>query len=129
MRKPCCRPAKLNHIKGNSSPVLERISEEHLFSLTQSIPWYVNIVNFFVTKKLSRHIRTCQRTGNVSQKNQMPQNLILVCEVFDIWGINFMGRFPISFSNVNILLAIDYVSKWVQAKAKRSDDAKTVIEF
>ena len=40
-----------------------------------------------------------------------------------------MGPFPISFGNIYILLAIDYVSKWVEAKATRSDDAKTVINF
>lgn len=40
-----------------------------------------------------------------------------------------MGPFPVSFGNVHILLAIDYVSKWVEAKATRSDDAKTVIDF
>ncbi|XP_052625948.1 uncharacterized protein LOC128132967 [Lactuca sativa] len=71
----------------------------------------------------------CQRTGNISQKNQMPQNPILVCEIFDVWGIDFMGPFPVSFGNAYILLAVDYVSKWVEAKATRSDDAKTVIEF
>ncbi|XP_023731015.1 uncharacterized protein LOC111878743 [Lactuca sativa] len=70
-----------------------------------------------------------QRTGNISQKNQMPQNPILVCENFDVWGIDFKGPFPVSFGNIYILLAVDYVSKWVEAKATRSDDAKTVIEF
>ncbi|KAI3515815.1 hypothetical protein L1887_14720 [Cichorium endivia] len=71
----------------------------------------------------------CQRTGNISQKDQMPQNPILICEIFDVWGIDFMGPFPVSFGNVYILLAVDYVSKWVEAKATRSDDAKTVIDF
>nr|KAJ0220145.1 hypothetical protein LSAT_V11C200051500 [Lactuca sativa] len=40
-----------------------------------------------------------------------------------------MGPFPVSFSNVYILIVLEYVSKWVEAKATRSDDAKTVIEF
>nr|KAJ0210061.1 hypothetical protein LSAT_V11C400224140 [Lactuca sativa] len=71
----------------------------------------------------------CQRTGNISQKKQMPQNPILVCENFDVWGIDFMSPFPISFGNVYILLAVDYVSKWVEARATRSDDAKMIIEF
>ena len=59
----------------------------------------------------------------------MPQNPILVCEVFDVWEIDFMGPFPILFGNVYILLAVDYVSKWVEANATRSNDAKTVIDF
>ena len=40
-----------------------------------------------------------------------------------------MGPFPVSFGNIYILLAVDCVSKWVEAKATRSDDAKAVINF
>ena len=59
----------------------------------------------------------CQRVGNISKRNQMPQILILVVEIFDVWGIDFMGPFPVSFGNIYIILAVDYVSKWVEAKA------------
>ncbi|CAM8929146.1 unnamed protein product [Rhodiola kirilowii] len=59
----------------------------------------------------------------------MPQVPILVNDVFDIWGIDFMGPFPVSCGNTYILVAVDYVSKWVEAKATRCDDAKTVIDF
>ncbi|GJQ91401.1 reverse transcriptase domain-containing protein [Tanacetum coccineum] len=38
----------------------------------------------------------CQRQGKISQRNEMPQNAIQVCEIFDVWGINFMGLFPSS---------------------------------
>ena len=57
----------------------------------------------------------CQRTGNISRGHELPQNNILVIELFDVWGIDFMGPFPSSFSNKYILLAVDYVSKWVEA--------------
>ena len=40
-----------------------------------------------------------------------------------------MGPFPSSFGNVYILLAIDYVSKWVEAKATKTDDARTFASF
>ena len=40
-----------------------------------------------------------------------------------------MGSFPPSFGFVYILLAVDYVSKWVEAKATRTDDAKVVVDF
>jgi hypothetical protein len=53
----------------------------------------------------------------------------LFCEVFDVWGIDFMGPFPISFGYVYILLAVDYVSKWVEAKATRTDDSRVVVDF
>ncbi|CAM8948046.1 unnamed protein product [Rhodiola kirilowii] len=59
----------------------------------------------------------------------MPQVPILVNDVFDIWGIDFMGPFPVSCGYTYILVAVDYVSKWVEAKATRCDDAKTVIDF
>ncbi|CAM8954186.1 unnamed protein product [Rhodiola kirilowii] len=59
----------------------------------------------------------------------MPQVPILVNDVFDIWGIDFMGPFPASDGFVHILVAVDYVSKWVEAKATRCNDAKAVVEF
>jgi len=59
----------------------------------------------------------------------MPQYPFLFCEVFDVWGIDFMGLFPISFGFAYILLAVDYVSRWVEAKATRTDDAKVVADF
>nr|GEY21831.1 reverse transcriptase domain-containing protein [Tanacetum cinerariifolium] len=34
----------------------------------------------------------CQRQGKISQRDEMPQNAIQVCEIFDVWGIDFMGR-------------------------------------
>jgi len=54
---------------------------------------------------------------------------MLFCEVFDVWGIDFMGPFPISFGFTYILLAVDYVSKWVEAKATRTNDARVVVDF
>ncbi|GJY41945.1 reverse transcriptase domain-containing protein [Tanacetum coccineum] len=46
----------------------------------------------------------------------MPQNSIQVCEIFDVWGIDFMGPFLSSRGNKYILVAVDYLSKWVEAK-------------
>nr|GEZ01834.1 reverse transcriptase domain-containing protein [Tanacetum cinerariifolium] len=33
----------------------------------------------------------CQRQGKISQCDEMPQNSIQVCKIFDVWGIDFMG--------------------------------------
>ena len=41
----------------------------------------------------------------------MQLNNILEVEIFNVWGIDFMGPFPPSFGNLCILLAVDYVSK------------------
>ena len=66
----------------------------------------------------------CQRTINLSQRNEMPLNNILEVELFDVWGIDFMGPFLVSFNNHYILVAVDYVSKWVEAIACPRNDAK-----
>ncbi|GJY84383.1 reverse transcriptase domain-containing protein [Tanacetum coccineum] len=46
----------------------------------------------------------CQRQGKITQRDEMPQNSIQVCEIFDIWGIDFMGPFPSSRGNKYILV-------------------------
>ncbi|KAM2917125.1 hypothetical protein FF1_045965 [Malus domestica] len=71
----------------------------------------------------------CQRTGNIGPKDQMPQSPIFNVEIFDVWGIDFMGPFPSSHGFVYILLAVDYVSKWVEARATRTNDSKVVADF
>ncbi|GJV84372.1 reverse transcriptase domain-containing protein [Tanacetum coccineum] len=71
----------------------------------------------------------CQRQGKISQRDEMPQNAIQVCEIFDLWGIDFMGPFPSSRGNKYILVAVDYLSKWVEAKALPSNDARVVVKF
>ena len=40
-----------------------------------------------------------------------------------------MGPFPSSFGNLYILLAVDCVSKWVEATACPKNDANTVVGF
>ncbi|GJU80074.1 reverse transcriptase domain-containing protein [Tanacetum coccineum] len=59
----------------------------------------------------------------------MPLTNILISEVFDIWGINFMGPFPPSKKYKYILVAVDYVSKWAEAKALPTNDARVVVKF
>ncbi|GKE05412.1 reverse transcriptase domain-containing protein, partial [Tanacetum coccineum] len=70
---------------------------------------------------------SCQRQGKILQKDEMPQNAIQVCEIFDVWGIDFMGPFLSSRGNKYILVAVDYLSKWVEAKALPTNDARVVM--
>nr|GEZ03214.1 DNA-directed DNA polymerase [Tanacetum cinerariifolium] len=69
------------------------------------------------------------RQGKISQRDEMPKNTIQVCEIFDVWGIDFMGPFPSSKENKYILEAVDYLSKWVEAKALPTNDARVVVKF
>nr|GFB19150.1 hypothetical protein [Tanacetum cinerariifolium] len=61
--------------------------------------------------ELVKRCDSCQRQGKILKKDEMPQNSIQVCEIFDVWGIDFIGPFPSSKGNKYILVAVDYLSK------------------
>ena len=65
----------------------------------------------------------------ISKRHEMEQKSILEVEVCDFWGIDFMGPFPSSYGNKNILVAVDYVSKLVEAVASPTNDASVVIKL
>nr|GEY21457.1 retrovirus-related Pol polyprotein from transposon 17.6 [Tanacetum cinerariifolium]GEY24654.1 retrovirus-related Pol polyprotein from transposon 17.6 [Tanacetum cinerariifolium] len=71
----------------------------------------------------------CQRQGKILQRDEMPQKSIQVCEIFYVWGIDFMRPFSSSRGNKYILVAVDYLSKWVEAKALPTNDARVVCKF
>jgi len=54
----------------------------------------------------------------------MPLINNLEVELFDVWGIDYMGPFPKSQGYEYILVAVDYVSKWVEALPCRAADSK-----
>ncbi|GJW77463.1 reverse transcriptase domain-containing protein [Tanacetum coccineum] len=76
-----------------------------------------------------RLCEACQKTGNISKRDEMPLNNIQVCKIFDIWGIDFMGPFPKSYKFEYILVAVDYVPKWAEAQALPTNDVRVVITF
>ncbi|GJW29843.1 reverse transcriptase domain-containing protein [Tanacetum coccineum] len=104
-----------------------------------STSWFADIANYHAGNFIPTIYRdahdlvtwcdACQRQGKISQKDEMPQNAIQVCEIFDVWGIDFMGPFPSSRGNTYILVAVDYLYKWVEAKAFPTNDARVVIKF
>ena len=84
--------------------------------------WPTIFKEFFEWVKLCDQ---CQRMGNINKRHEMSLHDILVVQLFDVWGIDFMGFFPSSFGNIYILLAVDYVSKCVEA----TTCANTVVGF
>ncbi|RVW90224.1 Pol polyprotein [Vitis vinifera] len=69
------------------------------------------------------------KAREANKRNQMPMNPILIVDLFDVWGIDFMGPFPMSFGNSYILVGVDYVSKWVEAIPCKHNDHRVVLKF
>ncbi|GKF18746.1 reverse transcriptase domain-containing protein [Tanacetum coccineum] len=87
-----------------------------------------------LTKAEIRDLFPEERPMEISDKNnepcdEIPQKYIQVCEIFDVWVIDFIGPFPSSNGNKYILVAISYVSKWVEAQAFPASDARNVVNF
>ena len=59
----------------------------------------------------------------------MPMNRILIVNLFNVWGIDFMKPFPMSFGNFYILVGVDYISKWVEAIPCKQNDHRVVLKF
>jgi hypothetical protein len=53
----------------------------------------------------------------------MPLTTNLQIDIFDVWGIDFMGSFPKFEGCEYILVAVNYVSKWVEALPCQATDA------
>ncbi|XP_070056556.1 uncharacterized protein [Nicotiana tomentosiformis] len=71
----------------------------------------------------------CQRASGISKKTEMPLTTILEIDIFDVWGIDFMSPFVSSCGNTYILVAVDYVSKWVEVVAFPNNEARSVVAF
>nr|GEZ89360.1 DNA-directed DNA polymerase [Tanacetum cinerariifolium] len=105
-----------------------------------STPWFADFAKVFdsgffwptIYKDAYEFVKncdSCQRQGKISQRDEMAQNSIQIYEIFKVWGIDFMGLFPSSRENKYILVAVDYLSKWVEAKALPTNDARVVCKF
>ncbi|XP_019258572.1 PREDICTED: uncharacterized protein LOC109236797 [Nicotiana attenuata] len=71
----------------------------------------------------------CQSQGSISNRHEMPMHFVMEIEIFDVWGIDFMGPFVNSCGMKYILVAVDYVSKWVEAIALPNNEARSVTTF
>ncbi|KAL6340626.1 hypothetical protein AAG906_010534 [Vitis piasezkii] len=114
--------SRMNHMEPNEGvddDINERFPYEWLFAVEQA-PWYADIINYLAKKILPPELTyqkrkkffsdlKCQRIGNISRKNEMPLTNILEIELFDVWGIDFMGTFPSSYANHFILIVTNDV--------------------
>ena len=76
-------------------------------------------------KDAIKYCKECQKFQsalNISNQDEMPLQTILEVEIFYVWGIDFMGLFPPSEGKEYILVAVDYVSKWVEVIPTRTND-------
>ncbi|XP_016443613.2 uncharacterized protein LOC107768949 [Nicotiana tabacum] len=67
----------------------------------------------------------CQRQGSISKRHEMPMHFVMEIKIFDVWGIDFMGPFVSSCRMKYILVAVDYVSKWVEAIVLPNNEARS----
>ncbi|RVW80067.1 Retrovirus-related Pol polyprotein from transposon 17.6 [Vitis vinifera] len=123
-------------------PINGDFPEESLMSI-EVAPWYSHIANYLVIGEVPRNV--FPNKGNqefypivmivhveaweVNTPEYDALEPILIVDVFDVWGIDFMGPFPMSFGHSYILVGVDYVSKWVEAIPCRSNDHKVVLKF
>ncbi|RVW15674.1 Retrovirus-related Pol polyprotein from transposon 17.6 [Vitis vinifera] len=102
-------------------------SQKTAMKVIQSGFWWPSL--FKDAHSMCKGCDRCQRLGKLTRRNMMPLNPILIVDVFDVWGIDFMGPFPMSFGHSYILVGVDYVSKWVEEIPCRSNDHKVVLRF
>ncbi|CAN6585951.1 unnamed protein product [Malus baccata var. baccata] len=112
--------------EADSLPLQESFPDEQLLAVTHQVPWYADIANYLASGEIPTEFSYQQRKKFLST---MPQQSILVIELFDIWGIDFMRPFPSSHGNLYILVAVDYVSKWVEAIASPTCKSSVVLGF
>ncbi|GKD05685.1 reverse transcriptase domain-containing protein, partial [Tanacetum coccineum] len=138
--------------------IADKFPDEHLMilktELNEDEPWYADYVNYIVGKidnimrrcvtgdeirEILTHCHSGPTGGHHSASITYEAGFFwpsifkdakdYVCDVFDIWGLDFMGPFPNSKGNKYILVAVDYVLKWVEAQALPINDARVVIKF
>jgi hypothetical protein len=85
---------------------------------------------FIDAKKYVQTSDNCQQMGKPGQADEMPLKTQLVVEPFERWVLDFVGPFnPKSNQNAYILIAMDYMTKWVEVEALPNAIEEVVIKF
>ncbi|XP_077211266.1 uncharacterized protein LOC143846661 [Tasmannia lanceolata] len=108
--------------------VRESSLDEELFVVSHNhTPWFAHIVNYLASGKILAVARKpplkCCKVVSIGQL------FLRMHTSFVATGIDFMGLFPSSFGFEYILVAIDYVSKWVEAVATKTNDHKVATPY
>nr|GFB79757.1 reverse transcriptase domain-containing protein [Tanacetum cinerariifolium] len=103
---------------------------------TSDTLWFSDFANYHAGNFLLKGMSTQQKNKFFKDVKHylwddpfLFKNAIQIYEIFDVWGIDFMGLFPSLRGNKYILVAVDYFSKWVEAKALPTNDARVVCKF
>lgn len=91
--------------------------------------WWLYLIQD--VKKYVNSCDQCQRMGAPSFRNHWPFNPIIPLAPLEKWGIDFIEPIaPISANRKRyIILAIDYATRWVEARATRNNNARTAAFF
>ena len=74
----------------------------------------------------------CQRMGQPTEKDRMSFQPVLPLEPFQKWGLDFVGPFKLAATcreNGYIIVAMDYCTKWVEAKPLRDNTTASIVKF
>ncbi|XP_051136692.1 uncharacterized protein LOC127255263 [Andrographis paniculata] len=138
-----------------SPGINEQFPDEKLFLVQTKEPWFVDLANFLTTGQFPAH--TIQRekkrllsltkdyfwdepflfnigADGIIRRCVAKSEIPLILNEFHgshVGGhfADFMGPFPPSDGKLYILVAVDYASKWVEAQALTTNDARSVIRF
>ncbi|GJZ49953.1 reverse transcriptase domain-containing protein [Tanacetum coccineum] len=114
-----------NDESSNDSEVDDNFPGETLMEInTKDEPWFADFANYLVGDIIPKGM-------TYQQKNKFFSDLkhYFWEEPYLFKGIDFMGPFPKSYKFEYILVAVDNVSKWAEAQALPTNDARVVITF
>src|SRR6266542_3269047 len=79
-------------------------------------------------KEYTKTCFQCQQRGSMKQNNQ--KRTIPLTDIFERWGVDIVGSLPITREgNRYIVVAMDYFSRWPEARPLKTANVNTVATF